>query len=56
MSNKKVWFITGSGRGMSLHIAKAALAAGYKVVGTCRNARKMAQAFGESADMLVSLQ
>lgn len=32
MSNKKVWFITGAGRGMGLDIARAALAAGYKVV------------------------
>ena len=28
MTNKKVWFITGAGRGMGVHIAKAALAAG----------------------------
>ena len=32
MNNKKVWFITGAGRGMGVDIAKAALAAGYKVV------------------------
>jgi NADP-dependent 3-hydroxy acid dehydrogenase YdfG len=29
-----VWFITGAGRGMGLDIAKAALAAGHKVVAT----------------------
>src|SRR5947199_8017468 len=49
----KVWFITGAGRGMGLDIAKAALAAGYMVVATGRNTNKVAQAIGESADLLV---
>src|SRR5947208_3824504 len=49
----KVWFITGAGRGMGVDIAKAALAAGYKVVATGRNTDKVAQAVGESADLLV---
>src|SRR5215218_6097427 len=53
MSNNKVWFITGAGRGMGLDIAKAALAAGNKVVATGRNTDKVAQAIGESADLLV---
>jgi NAD(P)-dependent dehydrogenase (short-subunit alcohol dehydrogenase family) len=53
MSNKKVWFITGAGRGMGVDIAKAALAAGYKVVATGRNIDKVTQAIGESADLLV---
>src|SRR5881398_2943004 len=49
----KVWFITGAGRGMGVDIAKAALAAGYKVVATGRNTDKVAQAVGESANLLV---
>src|SRR2546423_1345429 len=49
----KVWFITGAGRGMGVDIAKAALAAGYKVVATGRNTDKVTQAVGESADLLV---
>ena len=49
----KVWFITGVGRGMGVDIAKAALAAGYKVVATGRNTDKVAQALEESADLLV---
>jgi len=53
MNNNKVWFITGAGRGMGTDIAKAALAAGYKVVATGRNTNKVAQAIGESADLLV---
>src|SRR3954451_14623215 len=48
-----VWFITGAGRGMGLDIAKAALAAGHKVVATGRNTDKVTQAVGESADLLV---
>jgi NAD(P)-dependent dehydrogenase (short-subunit alcohol dehydrogenase family) len=36
-----VWFITGAGRGMGLDIAKAALAAGHKVVATGRNTDKV---------------
>ena len=37
MTDKKVWFITGAGRGMGVDIAKAALAAGHAVVATGRN-------------------
>ena len=44
----KVWVITGAGRGMGLSIAKAALAAGHKVVATGRNPEKVALAVGES--------
>ena len=38
MRNKKVWFITGAGRGMGVDFAKAALAAGHAVVATGRDA------------------
>src|ERR1700741_3397896 len=48
-----VWFITGAGRGMGVDIAKAALAAGHKVVATGRNTDKVAKALGKSADLLV---
>ena len=53
MNNKKVWFITGAGRGMGVDIAKAALAAGYKVVATGRTIERVTQAIGESEDLLV---
>jgi NAD(P)-dependent dehydrogenase (short-subunit alcohol dehydrogenase family) len=53
MSDKKVWFITGAGRGMGLEIAKAALDAGYQVVATGRNTDKVAKAVGEAEDLLV---
>lgn len=51
--NNKVWFITGAGRGMGVDIAKAALAAGNKVVATGRNTDKVSQALGSSPDLLV---
>lgn len=49
----KVWFITGAGRGLGLHIARAALAAGYQVVATGRNTDKVARAVGRSERLLV---
>jgi NAD(P)-dependent dehydrogenase (short-subunit alcohol dehydrogenase family) len=49
----KVWLITGAGRGMGVDIAKAALAAGHRVVATGRNTDKVAQALGKSADLFV---
>jgi NAD(P)-dependent dehydrogenase (short-subunit alcohol dehydrogenase family) len=53
MQNKKVWLITGAGRGMGVDIAKATLAAGHKVVATGRNTEKITQALGKSTDLLV---
>jgi len=53
MKSNKVWLITGAGRGMGVDIAKAALAAGNKVVATGRNTNKVVQALGESANLLV---
>lgn len=38
----KVWFITGSSRGLGLEIAKAALAAGHRVVATARKPEQLA--------------
>lgn len=37
----KVWFITGSSRGLGLEIAKAALAAGHRVVATARKPEQL---------------
>jgi NAD(P)-dependent dehydrogenase (short-subunit alcohol dehydrogenase family) len=52
MSNKKVWFITGAGRGMGVDFAKAALAAGCAVVGSGRDTDRVSRAVGESNDLL----
>ncbi|MGO4189352.1 SDR family oxidoreductase [Pseudarthrobacter sp. TAF60_1] len=52
MTGKKVWFITGAGRGLGTGIAKAALAAGHAVVATGRRPEKLSQAIGEHEDLL----
>ncbi|XAH25432.1 SDR family oxidoreductase [Xylophilus sp. GW821-FHT01B05] len=55
MSEKKVWFITGAGRGLGVELAKAALAAGHAVVATGRDPQKVTAAVGEH-DQLLSIQ
>jgi NAD(P)-dependent dehydrogenase (short-subunit alcohol dehydrogenase family) len=52
MADKKVWFITGAGRGMGRDIAKAALATGHAVVATGRNAERVNTAIGARDDLL----
>jgi NAD(P)-dependent dehydrogenase (short-subunit alcohol dehydrogenase family) len=52
MTDKKVWFVTGAGRGMGVDIAKAALAAGHAVVATARNANTVIAALGQDHDLL----
>ena len=52
MSNKKIWFITGAGRGLGIEIAKAALAAGHAVVATGRDPQKVSTALGDHEDLL----
>jgi NAD(P)-dependent dehydrogenase (short-subunit alcohol dehydrogenase family) len=52
MTDKKVWFITGAGRGMGVDIARAALAAGNAVVATARDPEALTQAVGEADDLL----
>ena len=52
-TDKKVWLITGAGRGMGVEIAKAALAAGNAVVATGRNPDAVTKAVGEADDLLV---
>jgi NAD(P)-dependent dehydrogenase (short-subunit alcohol dehydrogenase family) len=52
MSNKKIWFITGAGRGMGVDFAKAALAAGHAVVASGRDTDRVSKALGQSNDLL----
>jgi NAD(P)-dependent dehydrogenase (short-subunit alcohol dehydrogenase family) len=54
MADKRVWFITGSGRGMGVDIAQAALAAGHAVVATGRYTETVADAVGDADDLLVA--
>ncbi len=53
MNNKKVWLITGAGRGMGVDITKAVLAAGDKVVATGRDTNSIAKAIGEAENLLI---
>lgn len=52
MSNKKVWFITGAGRGLGIDIAKAALDAGHFVVATGRDTKAVEEAVGKTTNLL----
>ena len=52
MTKKKVWLVTGAGRGLGVDIATAALAAGHAVVATGRDSRKVAAAVGNHDDLL----
>ena len=53
MTDKKVWFITGAGRGMGVDIAKAALAAGNQVVASGRRPEAVEKALGGVQDNLL---
>ena len=53
MSEKKVWLVTGAGRGLGVDIAKAALAAGHAVVATGRNPERVATVLGEHDELLI---
>ena len=52
MKDKKVWLLTGAGRGMGADIARAALAAGHAVVATGRDTGTIAAALGQDDDLL----
>src|SRR4029453_4312160 len=52
MTDNKVWFVTGAGRGMGIDIAKAALAPGPPVVAAGRAADRVRDVIGEHDDLL----
>jgi NAD(P)-dependent dehydrogenase (short-subunit alcohol dehydrogenase family) len=52
MIYKKVWFITGAGRGMGADFARAVLAAGHALVATGRDPGRLAALLGPSDDLL----
>jgi short chain dehydrogenase len=52
VSNNKIWFISGAGRGMGADVAKAALAAGHSVVASGRDTDRVSKALGRSNDLL----
>ncbi|KPN90669.1 SDR family oxidoreductase [Pseudomonas nunensis] len=52
MTDKKVWLVTGAGRGLGTEIAKSALAAGHAVVATGRDVAKVGAAIGKHDNLL----
>src|SRR5215211_2092443 len=52
-TDKKVWLVTGAGRGMGVDIAKATLDAGNAVVATGRRPEAVEQALGGAQDDLL---
>src|SRR3954466_1106679 len=50
--SKKVWLITGAGRGMGVDFVRAALAAGHSVVASGRDRERVSTALGTSSDVL----
>jgi NAD(P)-dependent dehydrogenase (short-subunit alcohol dehydrogenase family) len=54
MTERKVWLITGAGRGLGVDIAKAVLAAGHAVVATGRDAARVVAAIGDHGKLLAA--
>jgi NAD(P)-dependent dehydrogenase (short-subunit alcohol dehydrogenase family) len=52
MTDKKIWLVTGAGRGLGVDIAHKALAAGHAVVATGRKAERVLQAIGAHDNLL----
>src|SRR5437762_10078149 len=50
--SKKVWLITGAGRGMGVDFVRAALAAGHSVVASGRDRERVSKVLGTSGDVL----
>jgi NAD(P)-dependent dehydrogenase (short-subunit alcohol dehydrogenase family) len=51
-ATRKVWFITGAGRGMGADFARAVLAAGHALVATGRDTNRLSRILGQSNDLL----
>jgi len=52
MTERKVWLITGAGRGLGVDISKAVLAAGHAVVATGRDAARVEATIGDRANLM----
>jgi NAD(P)-dependent dehydrogenase (short-subunit alcohol dehydrogenase family) len=50
--SKKVWLITGAGRGMGVEFVRAALASGHSVVASGRDRKRVSRVLGTSSDLL----
>lgn len=56
VKNQKVWFITGTSKGMGLHLTKLLLALGHKVIATSRNTDILIEEIKENQNNLYPLQ
>lgn len=54
MGEAQVWFVTGAGRGLGVEIARAARAAGHRVVATGREPEAVAETLGTGDDLVVA--
>ena len=54
VDQKKVWFVTGAGRGMGLEFGKAILAAGDSLVASGRDSARVSKALGASSSLLTA--
>lgn len=52
----RTWLITGASRGLGAEIAKAALAAGDRVIATARRRAAITEAFGDDTDSLCGIE
>jgi NAD(P)-dependent dehydrogenase (short-subunit alcohol dehydrogenase family) len=52
----KTWFITGASRGLGVDIAKAALAAGHRVVATGRRRAAVVEGVGQNDERLMTFE
>ena len=50
--SKRVWWITGAGRGMGVEFVKAALASGHSVVASGRDRQRVSKVLAISSDLL----
>jgi NAD(P)-dependent dehydrogenase (short-subunit alcohol dehydrogenase family) len=53
VSDRKVWIVTGAGRGMGVEFARAALAAGHAVVATGRDPKRVSETLGTHDELIV---
>lgn len=56
MSNKKVWFITGTSKGFGLALTKLALSQGHQVIATSRNTDDLKKSITQNQDNFLPLQ
>ncbi|MGX8013598.1 SDR family oxidoreductase [Mesorhizobium sp. ORM8.1] len=56
MTSGKVWFITGATRGLGASIARAAMAAGDRIVATGRNTKALETSLGKALENLLLLR